>query len=198
MKLSMRYSKLVLAVASALAVGGCASDYYTAPPAYGTGVTDEATAAREVVVRAPAREVVVERAPAREVIVERAPAREVIVERAPAREVVVERAPRERVVERVVTGERVYVDRGGRVLARDGTVVTYDREVALGPNTRSITVNRDEVVRFTVPATGRSFVWRFNTGQDVTFPLANITPPDVPASPDVMVHVVGPGRVSVR
>ena len=187
MRISMRYSGVALGVASALALAGCASDYYTAPSMYGTGVTDEATAAREVV-----------RAPAREVVVERAPAREVVVERAPAREVIVERAPRERVVERVVTGERLYVDSGGRVVARDGTVVRYDREIMLGPNTRSITVNRDEIVRFTVPATGRSFVWRFNTGQDVSFPLANITPPDVPASPDVMVHVVGPSRVGVR
>jgi len=150
---------------------------------------------REVVVeRVPAREVVVERAPAREVVVERATGREIVIERAPAREVVVERAPGERVVERYV--ERVPAETGpGRAVATDGTVISYDREIVVGPNTRSVTVGRDEVVRFVAADTGRSFIWRFNTTQETSFPLATIAPASTPMTPGVMVNVVGPSRV---
>jgi heavy-metal resistance protein CzcE len=175
---------MALAVASALAIGGCASpDYYDSSAMYGTPVTLLSTA--------PAREVVVERAPAREVIVERAPAREVVIERAPAREVVVERAPaREVVVERYVERVPADVGPGGRAVAHDGSVVAYDREIILRPTTTAVTVRRDEVVRFVAADTGRSFVWRFNTPQEnVSFPLATIAPSTIPTSPAVMVHV---------
>ena len=186
MKLSRHRGSLALAVASALAVTGCATDYYDGAATYGTPVS-----LRNTVV--PVREVVVERVPAG--VAERAPAREVIVGSAPAREVVVERVPADRVVvERYV--ERVPESGPGRAVTPDGTVVTYDREIILGPNTRSVTVRRDEVVRFVVADTSRSFVWRFNTPQEnISFPLATIAPSHIPTSPAVMVHVVGPSVV---
>lgn len=186
MKISMQRCGAALAVASALTMAGCASTEYD-NAMYGSPVTlRSSTPTREVVVeRVPAREVVVERAPAREVIVERAPSREVVVERAPAREVVVERY-----VERAPD-----VRPGGQAVMQDGGVVTYDREVILRSDTRAVTVRRDEVVRFVAAESGRSFIWRFNTTQDVSFPLSTIAPSTIPTSPDVMVHVVGPSRV---
>jgi hypothetical protein len=199
MKAMMQAGTVALGIASALA--GCASpDSYDPSTMYGTPVTLRSTTptpaqTREVVVeRVPAREVVVERAPAREVVVERATGREIVIERAPAREVVVERAPGERVVERYV--ERVPAETGpGRAVATDGTVISYDREIVVGPNTRSVTVGRDEVVRFVAADTGRSFIWRFNTTQETSFPLATIAPASTPMTPGVMVNVVGPSRV---
>lgn len=185
MKTPMRLSTAAAAVASALVLTACATPEETVRAPYGTlvsGTTVESVP--------PAREVVVERVPTREVIVERAPAREVVVERIPDRVVV---APAERVYVRpgdTVVGARAF---GGAA----PTGASYDREIMLGSNTRTITVNRDEVVRFTVPATGRSFVWNFNTSQEnASFPLVNIAPSDVRAHPDVMVHVVGPGRTA--
>jgi Heavy-metal resistance protein CzcE len=193
MKLSRQKGGLALGLASALAVAGCATDYYEGSSTYGTPVSLRNTVvpAREVVVeRVPAP--VGERAPAREVVVERAPARDIVVGSAPAREVIVERVPADRVVvERYV--ERVPESGPGRAVTPDGMVVTYDREIVLGPSTRSVTVRRDEVVRFVVGDTGRSFVWRFNTPQEnVSFPLATIAPSHISTNPAVMVHVVGP------
>ena len=182
MMLPMRLTTAAAAVASALVLSACASTEEMARAPYGTLVAGSTVSSVP-----PAREVVVERVPAREVVGERAPARDVVVERVPDRVVV---APAERVY--VAPGDTVV---GSRAFGRDATGTKYDREIVLGSNTRTITVNRDEIVRFTVPATGRSFVWHFNTSQENTsFPLASIAPTDVRTHPDVMVNVVGPGR----
>jgi hypothetical protein len=178
----MRLSAAATAVASAIVLAACASPEEMARAPYGTlvsGTTVESVP--------PAREVVVERAPSREVVVERAPARDVVVERVPDRVVV---APSERVY--VTPGDTVV---GSRAFGRTAGGTAYDREIVLGSNTRTITVNRDEIVKFTVPSTGRSFVWNFNTSmENTTFPFASIAPTDVRVHPDVMVNVVGPGR----
>ncbi len=64
----------------------------------------------------------------------------------------------------------------------------YHRTILIRPQTSSVNVVEDEVVRFVVERTGKSFVWQFNTGDWITFDIDKIAPPDVIDQP-VKVYV---------
>ncbi|HKA42998.1 MAG TPA: CzcE family metal-binding protein [Burkholderiales bacterium] len=67
--------------------------------------------------------------------------------------------------------------------------MSYDREIRLGPGTRTVSVAHNEVVKF-VAANGHEFRWKFDTLRQLdAFPLARIAPADVPTSPNVTVYV---------
>ncbi len=67
----------------------------------------------------------------------------------------------------------------------------YDREVCLGPNTKSVGVWRFEIINF-VSAGGRHFRWRFDTARSLdVFPLARIAPPGVAIPAGATVYVNG-------
>ena len=67
----------------------------------------------------------------------------------------------------------------------------YDREIRLGPNTRSVSVSHYETIRF-VAADGREFRWRFDTLRTLDrFPLSRIAPADIAIPPGATVHITG-------
>jgi hypothetical protein len=78
--------------------------------------------------------------------------------------------------------------------ARYGTSaigMPFDRELRLGPRTRSIGVWRFETVNF-VAADGRQFRWRFDTARELdAFPLERIAPAGVGVPSGVTVYVNG-------
>jgi len=67
----------------------------------------------------------------------------------------------------------------------------YDQEIRLGPDTRGVSVKRNETVRF-VTAEGREFRWRFDTLRSFeVFPLSHIAPADVAVAAGANVYVNG-------
>ena len=65
----------------------------------------------------------------------------------------------------------------------------YEREIRIGPDTKTVTVRRLDIVKF-VNADGREFVWRFDTipAADV-FPLERIAPAGITVPASVTVYV---------
>jgi hypothetical protein len=67
----------------------------------------------------------------------------------------------------------------------------YDREIKLAQYTRSVGVKHNETVKFVAPD-GHEFRWRFDTLRTTdVFPLARITPPDIPVGTSVAVYING-------
>ena len=55
----------------------------------------------------------------------------------------------------------------------------YDRTIVIRPQTRTINVVQDETIRVVSEKTGKSFVWKFNTGGFEDVKLNSVAPPGV-------------------
>ncbi len=55
----------------------------------------------------------------------------------------------------------------------------YARVIVITPTTKSVDVEQDEVVKFVNTATGKSFVWDFDTASWADIDLSTIAPPGV-------------------
>ena|SRR6185436_2660127 len=69
-----------------------------------------------------------------------------------------------------------------------------DRVITLTPDTRSVGVYRNQTVKFVDAASGRSFIWRFDT-LNTAFDLEQIAP-DVAGASHVKTYVWDTGRQS--
>src|ERR1700704_1690759 len=66
--------------------------------------------------------------------------------------------------------------------------MAVDRVIRLGTNTRSVSVGRNETVKFVFA--GREFRWRFDTLREIdSFPLSRIAPPDLSVDPNATVFI---------
>jgi Heavy-metal resistance protein CzcE len=50
------------------------------------------------------------------------------------------------------------------------------RVITIKPDTKWVNVRENEVVKFVDAASGKSFVWDFDTGRDVAFDLSKVEP----------------------
>lgn len=71
-----------------------------------------------------------------------------------------------------------------------------EREIRIDPSTQWVNVTRNETVRFVSTATGKSFVWRFDTAGSPSFDLGEIAPAGVQESGRVRVFVAPDPRYS--
>ena len=76
---------------------------------------------------------------------------------------------------------------GGRYGSPVGDV-PYDREIRVDADTKSVTVWRLEIIKFTT-ADGRAFQWRFDDTRPDVFPLARIAPGGVTVPSSTTVYV---------
>lgn len=69
----------------------------------------------------------------------------------------------------------------------DGQI--YDREITIKPDAKWVNVRSGETVKFTDVASGRSFVWRFDTPGSEVFDLAAFVPRGSLAEQHLMAYV---------
>ena len=60
-----------------------------------------------------------------------------------------------------------------------GDEASAERVITIKPDAKWVNVTEDETVKFVDAATGKSFVWRFDTGRPTVFDLAAVAPADV-------------------
>jgi len=70
-----------------------------------------------------------------------------------------------------------------------------DRVITLTPDTRSVGVYRNQTVKFVDAASGRSFIWRFDT-LNTAFDLDQVAPDGVAGASHVKTYVWDTGRQS--
>jgi hypothetical protein len=60
-----------------------------------------------------------------------------------------------------------------------GDEASVQRVITIKPDAKWVNVTEDETVKFVDAATGKSFVWHFDTGRATVFDLATVAPADV-------------------
>jgi Heavy-metal resistance protein CzcE len=73
---------------------------------------------------------------------------------------------------------------------------SFDRMITISANAKSVNVNRDESIKFVDAASGKSFVWRFNTLSSRLD--LNKVAPDVLAGRSINVYIGESARESAR
>ena len=63
----------------------------------------------------------------------------------------------------------------------------YNRVISIQPHTRHVNVSGDEIIKFVDSATGKSFVWHFNTAAD-TINLSKIAPAGTFAGRNIVIY----------
>ena len=63
----------------------------------------------------------------------------------------------------------------------------YTREITVRPDTKYLNVHGDEVIKFVDSASGRSFVWNFNTLAD-RISMSRIAPPGMFSGSNIVIY----------